>query len=66
VSYVSEVSTKRAIYVKRYTEAPSPSNHCRRKAIRLRVTIVSVALVFQHAKRMRRTKFSPESWACIF
>jgi len=27
---------------------------------------VSVALVFQHAKRMRRIKFSPVAWPCIF
>jgi hypothetical protein len=50
---------REAMYVQCKTEAPSRKHCCRRKAINVKYSeCVSVALVIQHAKRMRRIKQS--------
>jgi hypothetical protein len=52
------------MYVQRNTEARSPNHLCHGKAISITYSeCVSVALVIQHAKRMRRLTLSPV--ACL-
>ena len=45
--------TGQAVYIWRNTEARSSNHCCRRKALSIKYSWVSVALVIQHAKRMR-------------
>jgi hypothetical protein len=57
------VGTRQGIYAKRNMEARSRNHCCRGKRMYYIQSVVSVALVIQHAKRMRRVILS--SVACL-